>query len=228
MPKWLGRAVTTPPPTPTAAPAAAAPRPVAVASTVPPRPAPARPAPALAPRVAATPGLVEDLRDPDPRVRAAALREAARDPDVDPALVLGGARDPDREVGVIATAALATLHAQGRVGARELTALIAEPGLDARVRTNALNALGLTPSAEAAALLVELLARGTPDERAVAAILLVHQDLAIATPALIAALADADERVRGNALEALRARARGRDFGTDAAAWAAWWQRRAR
>jgi len=61
-----------------------------------------------------------------------------------------------------------------------------------------------------------------------AAILLVHQDPELAMPALIGALADTDELVRSNALDSLRARSRGRDFGTDAAAWRAWWQARPR
>jgi len=56
----------------------------------------------------------------------------------------------------------------------------------------------------------------------------VHQDPEVAVPALIDALADADEVVRANALEALRGRARGRDFGSDAGAWRAWWQSRSR
>ena len=47
-----------------------------------------------------------------------------------------------------------------------------------------------------------------------------------AVPALIRALADADEYVRMNAVESLKHFARGRDFGQDAAAWLRWWQSR--
>ena len=65
-------------------------------------------------------------------------------------------------------------------------------------------------------------------ERRTAAILLAHQDPELAVPALIGALGDADEYVRSNAVEALRARSRGREFGLDAAAWRAWWQARPR
>jgi hypothetical protein len=46
-------------------------------------------------------------------------------------------------------------------------------------------------------------------------------------PALIGALADPDEVVRGNAHDSLHAFARGRDFGLDTAAWQRWWQSRA-
>ena len=52
------------------------------------------------------------------------------------------------------------------------------------------------------------------------------QSADVAVPALIGALADADDYVRGNALESLKRLARGRDYGTDANAWRSWWQSR--
>jgi HEAT repeat protein len=79
---------------------------------------------------------------------------------------------------------------------------------------------------EAAALFTELVAHGADIDRRSAAILLQHQAATTAVPALIAALADSDEYVRMNAVESLRSFARGRDFGTDAAAWQRWWTTR--
>lgn len=183
-------------------------------------------APAL-PAQAAVPGLEQDLRDGDPAVRRAAVREAAREPG-DPQLFLAASRDPDREVAIAATEALAKLHARGELPAAELIARATDRALDERVRVSALNGLGLVASPEAARTLAELVHRGDTLEKRSAAILLVHQDPEIAVPALIDALADADEVVRANALEALRGRARGRDFGGDAGAWRSWWQSRSR
>jgi HEAT repeat protein len=183
--------------------------------------------PAL-PQKPPVPGLAEDLRDADPKVRAAAVREAATDANPDPAIFLAASRDTDRNVAVMATETLGKLHANGQVPVEEMIARATDRSLDERVRTSAINGLGLVPSAEAAKTLVELAQRGDTLERRSAAILLVHQDAAIAVPVLIEALADSDEVVRGNALEALRSRARGRDFGTDAAAWRTWWQSRSR
>ena len=185
-------------------------------------------APRLAAHPPADPGLSADLADADPKVRRAAVRELAAAPDADPALLLAASRDPDLQVGVTATEALGKLHASGAVSARELIARATDHKLDERVRVTALNGLGLVPSPQVAALLVELAARGDLGERRTAAILLSHQELAAAVPTLIALLGDADEYVRSNALESLRARARGRDFGTDAAAWRAWWATRSR
>lgn len=175
------------------------------------------------PRVA-TPGLTADLTAADPRVRRAAIREAARDPDLDSAILLGASRDPDLEVGITAMIALGKRYAEGVLPATEIIARARDRSLDDRVRVSALNAVGVIAAPEAAALLVELIAHGSVLERATAAILLVHQDPELAMPALIGALGDADEQVRANALEALRTRSRGRDFGTDAAAWQAWWR----
>lgn len=186
-------------------------------------------APALpAHRAAPTPGLAADLIASDPKVRRAAVREVARDGDVDPAVLLAASRDPDLEVAISATEGLARRYVAGDVPVSEILARASDRGLNPRVRTSALNALALAPTPEGAALLVELVARGDVFERATAAILLRHQDPELGIPALIGALRDADERVRANALEALRGRARGRDFGTDAAAWQAWWQARPR
>jgi HEAT repeat protein len=187
-------------------------------------------APSLARRsaAAADPGLVADLSDADPKVRRAAVRELAADRDAEPALLLAASRDPDLEVGVTATEALGKLHAQGQVPVQELIARATDRKLDERVRVSALNGLGLVPSPESAALLADLAVRGDAGERRTAAILLVHQDPAAAVPSLIGLLGDADEYVRSNALESLRARSRGRDFGTDAGAWRAWWDARSR
>jgi HEAT repeat protein len=230
---WLGRSSSSSHASAPAAPAAAAPAaadPARPAVAGPDRAAGARatPAPRLAAHSPADPGLAADLSDADPKVRRAAVRELAAAPDADPALLLAASRDPDLQVGVTATEALGKLHAGGAVPARELVARATDHKLDERVRVSALNGLGLVPSPEAAALLVELAARGDLGERRTAAILLSHQELAAAVPALIALLGDADEYARSNALESLRARARGRDFGTDAAAWRAWWAARSR
>lgn len=181
-----------------------------------------RVAPAL-PAASQVPGLAEDLKDPDPKIRRAAVREAEDAPSL-----LVASRDRDLEVAVMATEALGKLHAKGEVPVAEMIARATDHALDERVRVSALNGLGLVASPEAGQMLAELVHRGDTLERRSAAILLVHQDPAVAMPALIDALADADEVVRANALEALKARARGRDFGSDAGAWRSWWQSRSR
>lgn len=175
-----------------------------------------------------TPGLAADLTATDPKVRRAAVREAVRDPDLDPAVLLAASRDPDLDVGITATIALGKRYADGTIPAAEMIARVTDRDLNDRVRITALNAIGLVASPEGAGLLIDLVAHGSAMERASAAILLVHQDPELAMPALIGALADADEHVRANALESLRSRSRGRDFGTDVAAWQAWWQARPR
>jgi hypothetical protein len=225
---WLGRAVS---PSAAGAPAAGAPAAGAAGPQAPrlaARTAGAVPSIARRSAAAADPALAADLADADPKVRRAAASELAADRDADPALLLAASRDSDLQVGVTATLALATLHAAGQVPAQELIARATDKKLDERVRISALNGLGQLPSPESAALLAELASRGDVGERRTAAILLQHQELAAAVPALIGLLGDADEYVRGNALASLRARARGRDFGTDAAAWRAWWQARSR
>jgi HEAT repeat protein len=232
---WLGRSSS---PAPASA-AVVAPTSAAPAGAAPDQPSPSslRPSarslarsPSLArpPAAPADPGLAADLSDADPRVRRAAVRELAAAPGVEPALLLAASRDPDLQVGVTATEALGKLHGEGAISARDLIARATDHKLDERVRVTALNGLGVVSSPEAAALLGELAARGDLGERRTAAILLAHQEPAAAVPALIALLGDADEYVRSNALESLRARARGRDFGTDAAAWRAWWSARSR
>lgn len=154
------------------------------------------------------------------------MKEAAADPEVDPAVLLAASRDPDLEVGVIATEALRERYARGEIPTQEMIARATDHSLDVRVRVSAMNGLGLVANPDAAETLVRMLAAGDLAERRSAAILLVHQDPDVAMPALIDALADADDVVRGNALESLRVRARGRDFGTDAAAWRRWWRSR--
>ncbi|MEO7092553.1 MAG: hypothetical protein ABI175_04830 [Polyangiales bacterium] len=187
------------------------------------------PAPTLAPkRTAPSRALAADLTDGDPKIRRAAIKEVARDPSADPAELLAASRDVDIEVGILATEGLARLHAAGNLPAGELIARAGDHALNERVRVTAMNGLAGAQTPESAAYLAELLARGDTFERINAAILIGHQDPEIAMPALIRALGDGDERVRSNAVETLRAHARGRDFGSDAGAWASWWQSRPR
>jgi len=89
---WLGRSSTE---TPAAAPAPAAnvrsaALPAVGGAALAAR-APALPQPR---RAAAAPGLSADLADSDPKIRRAAIREAARDPNIDPAILLAASRDP--------------------------------------------------------------------------------------------------------------------------------------
>jgi len=220
---WLGRTSSATPEAPPAAHAEAQPRTATLPRTQ------AVPEPTLAPkRSEPSRALAADLVDADPKIRRAAVREVARDRDADPAALLAASRDPDLEVGVLATEGLGRLHAAGALPAAELIARAGDHALNERVRLTAINGLGTVPSPEAAAYLADLLARGDTFERVNAAILIGHQDLEIAVPVLIRALGDGDEHVRANALESLKTRSRGRDFGTDAAAWQAWWQSRPR
>ncbi len=220
---WLGRSSSGTRDADAAPIAQVAPRTAAI-----PRSTPAATPPTLARRADPSPALAADLADADPKIRRAAVRELARDRDADPATLLVASRDPDLEVGVSATEALGRLHAAGTVPAAELISRASDHALNERVRVTAMNGLAATPSPEAAAYFADLLARGDTAERANAAILVGHQDLEIAVPALIRALGDSSEQVRANAAESLRSRSRGRDFGTDAAAWQAWWQSRPR
>lgn len=221
---WIGRASTS---TSEAAPApatAAAPRSAALPSRVP--ATPPAPAPTLAKPVSRA--LAADLDDSDVKVRRIATRDLAKQPDSDPQRLLSLSKDPDPTIGVLAMEGLGRLHASGDLPAAELIARVGDHALDEKVRTAAFNALGVVPSPEAAQYLADLLARGDTFERINAAILIGHQDQDVAVPALIRALSDAEPRVRDNALEALRIKTRGRDFGSDAAAWQAWWQSRPR
>jgi hypothetical protein len=209
---WLGHTASSSPAAPTAT------------SVTIPTPAP-RVARATTPTLASrpvAPGLAIDLKDPDPKVRRAAIAEVS-----DPQLLLAASRDGNVDVAVAATEGLGTLYRDGRITAKELAERITDHALADKVRVTAMNGLGLVTSPEGASLLTELLSRGTDLDRRSAAILLVHQDPMTAVPALISALGDADEVVRGNAHESLHAFARGHDFGQDAAAWQRWWQSRA-
>ena len=183
------------------------------------------PAPALPVR-RIDPSLATDLADHDPKVRRAAISEAIRERDADIATLLEMSRDRDMEVGGTAMMALNTAYAEGRLAASELVARANDASLDVKVRSLAVNGLGLVASAESTAFLVELSRSSAVADRASAAILLQHQDLAAAVPVLIAMLADADAHVRTCAHDSLVARSRGRDFGQDAAAWQTWWQSR--
>ncbi|MFN0252442.1 MAG: HEAT repeat domain-containing protein [Kofleriaceae bacterium] len=220
---WLGRASTTPAPSPAPSASSVAPRAAAIRGAS--APVALAAAPVLVPP-SSSPELVADLRDADPKVRRAAIREVARDRDADVALLLDASRDRDLEVSAAATTALGKAYRAGRIPVGELVVRAQDPSIHVKVRSEALNGLGAVPSPEAAALLAGLAASGSVDDRASAAILLRNQDLAVAVPALIAALGDAEARVREVARDSLVARSRGRDFGEDRAAWQAWWQSR--
>lgn len=211
---WLGRSSSATAETP----AVSAPAPRTAAIPQPPR----APAPALK-QAEPSRALQADLSDADPKIRRAAIREVS-----DATTLLAASRDPDLEVGILATEGLARLHAAGTLPAGELIARAGDHALNERVRVAAMNGLAGAQTPEAAAYLADLLARGDTFERLNAAILVGHQDLEIAMPALIRALGDSEPRVRDNALETLRTRSRGRDFGSDAGAWSAWWQSRPR
>lgn len=175
---------------------------------------------------AIAPDLAKDLKDSDPKIRRAAIAELAHSDARDPATLLAASRDPDPSVAIAATEGLGALYRDGRITAKDLADRITDHALAEKTRVTAMNELGVVPDKDAATLLVDLVARGDVTERRSAAILLQHQDATTAVPALIGALADADEYVRMNAVESLKHFARGRDFGQDAAAWLRWWQSR--
>jgi HEAT repeat protein len=173
-----------------------------------------------------TPGLLADLRDPDPKIRRAAVADLSVSEARDPQLLLAASHDGNVEVAIAATEALGPLYRDGRITAQDLAARITDRNAADKVRVTAINSLGLVPARDSAAVLVDLLAHGDANARRSAAILLVHQDRDTAVPALIGALADGDELVRSNAHDTLHQLARGRDFGLDAGAWQRWWQSR--
>lgn len=175
----------------------------------------------------AAPGLDQDLRDPDPKVRRAAVRELAHSDARDPLALLAASRDGDLGVAIAATEGLDELYRDGRITAKDLAERITDHQLAEKVRVTAMNGLGVIPSHEGAQLFQDLIAHGDTTDRRTAAILLQHQDPPAAVPSLITALGDRDEIVRSNAIESLRSFARGRDFGQDAAAWQRWWHARA-
>lgn len=175
----------------------------------------------------AMPGLEQDLRDPDPRVRRNAIAELATSDAADPATLLAASRDANVDVALAGAEGLGALYRDGRIGADKLGALATDPAAPAKVRVVAINGLGLVPSPEGAAALAELVHSADDYAKRSAAILLVHQDPAVAVPALIGALRDSDENTRQNARESLRTLARGRDLGDDASAWQRWWADRA-
>src|SRR4051812_10366786 len=151
-------------------------------------------------RPAVTAPLLADLADSDPKIRRAAMRDLVKSGEADPQQLLKAARDPDVGVSILAIDALGRMHAAGTVPAADLIALGADHALNERVRLTAINGFGQVPSPESAAFLSDRLANGDTFERLNAAILIGHQDLEIAMPALIKALGDSEERVRANAL----------------------------
>lgn len=169
------------------------------------------------------PGLAADLQSTDPKIRRAAVVELASSPDPDPAVLFAASRDSDSGIASTALTALGKLYADGRVPAADMIARVKDTSLG-RVRTMALNAVGTVPHPDAARMLGELLATGTVVERRAASALLANQDPVDAIPLLVRALSDSDPYVRDNAVNGLRARSRGRDFGFDAGAWQSWWQ----
>ncbi len=209
---WLGHATKAAPVIATAP--AEAPRTIPVVRT-----------PALT-RPAVAPGLARDLQDRDPKVRIAAMRELVASDAKDPATLLAASHDSDLGTAIVATIGLGELYRDGQVSAQDMAARITDHALPEKVRVAAMNGFGVVASPQAASLFTDLVAHGQDLDRRSAAILLQHQDPAAAVPALIAALADSDEYVRSNAVESLRSFARGRDFGTDAAAWQRWWSTR--
>jgi hypothetical protein len=176
----------------------------------------------------ALPGLEVDLRDEDARVRRNAVAELAASDAADAATLLAASHDPSLDVAVAATDGLGTLYRAGKISAADLVARASDPSAPAKLRVVAINNLGLVASPESATALADLLRSGDEYARRSAAILLVHQDPAVAVPALIGALRDADGNTRDNAREALRMLARGRDLGDDADAWQRWWSERSR
>ena len=188
--------------------------------------APRAPALAHAAGPAVAPGLAQDLHDRDPKIRVAAMRELVASDAKDPATMLAASHDADLGVAIVATIGLGDLYREGQVSAHDMAARITDHALPDKVRVTAMNGFGVIATPEAGALFTELVAHGADIDRRSAAILLQHQAATTAVPALIAALADSDEYVRMNAVESLRSFARGRDFGTDAAAWQRWWTTR--
>lgn len=204
---------------------AAAPVPSAMAPAPPaPRAARAARRPSITHTVA--PDLAADLHDANPRVRRAAIAELAHSDASDPATLLAASHDGDLGVAVAATEGLGTLYRDGQLSAHDLAVRVTDHALPEKVRVTAMNGLGVVASHDGAALFQDLIVHGDSTERRSAAILLSHQDAALAVPSLIAALGDGDDVVRANAAESLRRFARGRDFGQDAAAWSRWWQSR--
>jgi hypothetical protein len=180
--------------------------------------------PVLRRTTSSAPGLAADLRSTDANIRRAAVAEVARSSDADPQILLAASRDPEPGIAGTAVVALGKLYADGLVPVKDMIDRATDRSMNERIRPLALNALGTVENPDAAATLVNLLASGDVGERRAASALLANQDPALAIPALIRALADADEYVRDNAHTGLKSRARGRDFGMDAGAWQAWWQ----
>lgn len=170
-------------------------------------------------------GLASDLVAADPKIRRAAVAEAARG-DADPQVMLAASRDVDMDVARIAIASLNQLYVDGKLDPKEMIGLAGDRTIPDRTRLLAINGVGMVPSPEGAAMFTKMLAGGSTLERRAASASLGGQDPELAVPALIAALSDADEYVRLQAVDSLKLLSRGRDFGLDAGAWQSWWQAR--
>ncbi len=168
-------------------------------------------------------GLAADLMAADPKIRRAAVTEAARD--ADPQVMLTASRDGDAEVARTAIASLNKLYAEGQIEPKEMIGVATDLSIPDRTRLLAINGVAAVASPEGAAMLVKMLG-GTTLERRAASASLGGQDPEVAAPALIAALSDGDEYVRLQAADSLKLLSRGRDFGLDAGAWQSWWQAR--
>jgi hypothetical protein len=186
----------------------------------PPRGAAARPPPQ---RETVDLALIE-VRDDDPAVRAHSVLVLgrAKTPEAAAAL-LETVRDPDPNVSTMSAMQLDEAYQAGLVSFEQMHTLATDLNLGPGAHFAAFAGLAKVADPRAAEFLLERLKNGTGEERRTAAGMLQHQGAAIAVPALIEALGDGEQWVRYNANEQLRALARGRDYGEDAAAWSRWW-----
>ncbi len=184
---------------------------------------PLRPAEFRLPRARPADHLGADLHDGDPAVRHNALWQQMREDTREAGLaILEALRDPAPQVSE--AAALGAGHAlqAGTVTAAEVVALVRLPDLPTKTHLLLLSSLGSVQSAEGTQLLLELARSGTAQERSGAVLSLGNQGVALAAPALVAALADEDDMVWHMAHDQLLRLGQGRDFGRDQDKWRAW------